>query len=959
MSSRNNPRALFSSTPVSETPPTPQTPKSQTKSKEKFVRPATPKTPLAAANYERCIQARRAMSVDRSPATPKFKAPRPGNPITRSSSENCVAENMECSRMTVAVRIRPLLVKELHMPVSSIDISSDGRELVVNDNLKKYTFKLDHCLSQETSQEAVFSIIAQPLLDAAFNGYNVCLFAYGQTGSGKSYSMMGDNLDSSLKDTAGIIPRFCHQLFDQIPSNMVAQVKISYLEIYNEFVYDLLSSDRKALKVRESPETGIFVSDLSVHGVSSFAEMQKWLSEGNKARVTASTNMNDKSSRSHSIFQIQLTLTEDTGSSITQKCSQINLVDLAGSERVAQTKATEERFKEGRNINLSLMTLGQVITNLADHSAIPPYRNSTLTYLLKDCLGGNSRTTMLATINPLQSHIEESLATLRYALQARNIVNTIRKNQDCKETCLRCQNMGLLENLKFKEWHTKISEAELETRRKNEYICNIKFENEQLLKQNEYKTKQLLEFEQELKDTMKLKDDKLVELANIARTREQELVSQRKEALQSVQKAESCQQQLDKIKEEFKELQERYQRDLNKKSETISSLMNEKLAMQVKYEEEIDRKNAKIREMMTDSTDVHETVGKKDAEIERLLEENEKLSMDLVCKENEEMTQLMQELEKKDNYIQNLLKENETNIKLCKELEKQVHELNLNKELDRLNHEIVHKDDEIRQNVKVIKQLENEMASQDDTIKKLIKQNNDLVQNVTSLERENEKLKTEIESERKRVQKLSKQNENTDKHEKKIELEEVNNEIKRLEELVKENECERAGLLTKEKRREEEIKRLKEEVNKYKEEVQKHKETEEHREEMLKQMADYEQMTKDLTYYENIKDKLEEQMEKLTAESAEKIKLRDNELDKKHEAIAAMKLIMEQNSNTICDLKAQLTHERALIKEQEMDIKGILDTLQRPTEPALANMTEYRRDFMKTLDTILGLTLES
>ncbi|KAL1457739.1 hypothetical protein WDU94_007933 [Cyamophila willieti] len=508
--------------------------------------------------------------------------------------------------------------------------------------------------------------------------------------------------------------------------------------------------------------------------------------------------------------------------------------------------------------------------------------------------------------------------------------------------------MGLLENLKFKDLHTKISEAELETRRKNELICNMKFENEQLLKQNEYKTKQLLEFDQELRETMKLKDDKLIELANIVRTREQELVNQRKEALQSVQKAETCQQQLDKIKAEFKELQEKYQRDLNNKSETIRSLQNENLSVRVKYEEEIDRKNAKIKEILTDTSDVHETVRTKDAEIERLLEENEKLSMELVCKENQEMTQLMQELEKKDNYIQNLLKENETNIKLCKELEKQVHELNLNKELDRLNHEIVHKDDEIRQNVKMIKQLENELASQRDTMKQLIKQNNDLVEKVKSLERENDKLAGGIENEQKKVQKLVKQND-TNKNEKKTELEDVNNEIKRLEELVKENECERAGLLTKEKRREEEIKRLKEEVNKYKDEVNNQKESEE----MLKLMGDYQQMTKDLAYYEKLKDKLEEQLEKLTAESAEKIKLRDNELDKKHEAIAAMKLIMEENNNTIRDLKAQLAQDQALIKEQEVNIKRILDTLQHPIEP-MENMTEYRRNFLETLDTILG-----
>lgn len=116
------------------------------------------------------------------------------SPISRSSSENCVSDNIECSRMTVAVRIRPLLVRELHLDVSSIEISPDGKELVVNDNLKKFTFKLDHCLDKSTSQSSVFTTIAQPLLDAAFNGYNVCLFAYGQTGSGKSYRYIFESI---------------------------------------------------------------------------------------------------------------------------------------------------------------------------------------------------------------------------------------------------------------------------------------------------------------------------------------------------------------------------------------------------------------------------------------------------------------------------------------------------------------------------------------------------------------------------------------------------------------------------------------------------------------------------------------------------------------------------------------------------------------------------------------------
>lgn len=818
----------------------------------------------------------------------------------------------------MAVRIRPLLVRELHLDVSSIEISPDGKELVVNDNLKKFTFKLDHCLDKNTSQSSVFTTIAQPLLDAAFNGYNVCLFAYGQTGSGKSYSMMGDNLlDSSLNEKTGIIPRFCHQLFDQIPSNMVAQMKVSYLEIYNEVVYDLLSSERKALKVRERSDKGVFVSDLSIHTVSSFGEIQKWLSEGNKARVTASTCMNDKSSRSHSIFQIQLTLTEDTGASVTQKCSQINLVDLAGSERVAQTGATEERFKEGKNINLSLMTLGQVITTLSDNSGIPPYRNSNLTYLLKDSLGGNSRTTMLATINPLQSHIEESLATLRYALQARNIVNTIRKNQEGKETCLRCQNVGLLDDIKFKECHLKITDLQLEAKRRNEYFCNLEFENEQLLKSDDLKTKKILEFEEAVSKIMKQKEELQEKLVSISKAKEED---QAELCL--------CKDELTQIKREFRDLQDKYQLDLNQKTEAISSLRNQNLALKLEYEEKIDRKDAKIKELMNGSSEIGREMSDKNAEIARLRNENEKLSMDLVYKENKEVTDLMKEVDRKDVYINTLLKENEENVKLCQTLERQMHGMKLNEEFDRLNHEIVHKDEEIRQNAVTIKQLTTDTASRESSMKKLINQNIELAEKVKTLEESKRKL------------------DECRKNETKSELAEMQDEMARLEDVVKENECERAGLLTKEKRKEEEIKRLKEDMNKYKK--------------LLEEKAEVlEQNVKDLAYYEKLKEKLETELESLGAEFAEKIKLRDKELDKKHEVIAEMKIAMQEDKEKIASLNEELIREKAWLQEQEEKIQSIQRDLLNPLPPPSEEVTQGRRNLLRTLDIILGLTPES
>lgn len=427
-----------------------------------------------------------------------------------------------------------------------------------------------------------------------------------------------------------------------------------------------------------------------------------------------------------------------------------------------------------------------------------------------------------------------------------------------------------------------------------------------LEKQDEYKNKRLLEIEQELRETLKQKDKELLELVNVARTRQQELVTQRQQAQQSVQKSELCQQQLDKIKKEFKDLQNKYQRDLNQKTETISGLMNDNVAIKVQYEEEIDKKNAKIIELMSDTSKVDEIVRKKDKEIEKLTEDNEKLSNELVFKENQELTQMMQEVDKKDNYIQTLLSENEANVKLCKELEKQVHELNMNKEFDRLNHELVHKDEEIRQNVKTIKQMKSEVASKEDKMKKLIRQNSELAEKVKSLETEIENLGVDNETKRGIIDKLRKENQDliqAKRSETKLELEEVNDEIKRVEELLKETECERAGLLTKEKRREEEIKRLKEEISKYKLIV-------EERDEMATMLAELKQNAKDVVYYEDMKDKLEAEIERMRADSTEKIKLRDKELDKKHEAIAEMKLIMEENLRKLSYLEKELVSSK-------------------------------------------------
>ncbi|XP_037835818.1 kinesin-like protein KIF13B isoform X2 [Kryptolebias marmoratus] len=287
-------------------------------------------------------------------------------------------------------------------------------------------------------QEVVFQCLGESLLHNAFLGYNACIFAYGQTGSGKSYTMMGSG------DQPGLIPRLCSALFERTQKEQREQesftVEVSYMEIYNEKVRDLLDpkGGRQTLRVREHKVFGPYVDGLSRLAVASYKDIESLMSEGNKSRTVAATNMNEESSRSHAVFNIILTHTlKDLQSGTSgEKVSRLSLVDLAGSERAAKTGAAGERLKEGSNINKSLTTLGLVISALAEQGTAKnktkfvPYRDSVLTWLLKDCLGGNSRTAMVATVSPAADNYEETLSTLRYADRAKNIVNHAVVNED-------------------------------------------------------------------------------------------------------------------------------------------------------------------------------------------------------------------------------------------------------------------------------------------------------------------------------------------------------------------------------------------------------------------------------------------------------------------------------------------------------------------------------------------------
>ena len=298
------------------------------------------------------------------------------------------------------------------------------------------------------SQDNLQEDLGGPLLDNAFQGYNNCIFAYGQTGSGKSYSMMGYGKE------VGIIPNICQDMFKRIESmqadsSLKCTVEVSYLEIYNERVRDLLNPSTKGnLKVREHPSTGPYVEDLAKLVVSSFQEIEHLMDEGNKARTVAATNMNETSSRSHAVFTLMLTQKRhDVETKMEmEKVAKISLVDLAGSERATSTGATGARLKEGAEINRSLSTLGRVIAALADLStgkkkkgaaSQVPYRDSVLTWLLKDSLGGNSMTAMIAAISPADINYDETLSTLRYADSAKRIKNHAVVNEDANARMIR------------------------------------------------------------------------------------------------------------------------------------------------------------------------------------------------------------------------------------------------------------------------------------------------------------------------------------------------------------------------------------------------------------------------------------------------------------------------------------------------------------------------------------------
>lgn len=407
------------------------------------------------------------------------------------------------SSVKVAVRVRPFNSREISRDAACI-IDMAGNTTTIHNpkpGPKDYQYKsfnfdysywshTDPNDSEFASQTKVYEDIGLEMLNHAFDGYNVCIFAYGQTGAGKSYTMMGKNEESQR----GIIPLLCQDLFDRIKDNksedQLYSVEVSYMEIYCERVRDLLNpSNKNNLRVREHPLLGPYVEDLSKLAVQSYEDIGKLIDEGNKARTVAATNMNETSSRSHAVFTIIFTQKKyDATTKMTgERVSKISLVDLAGSERADSTGAKGTRLKEGANINKSLTTLGKVISALAEVSAdlgksskkkkktdFIPYRDSVLTWLLRENLGGNSKTAMIAALSPADINFDETLSTLRYADRAKQIVCKAVVNEDpnarlireLKEEVARLRELLVNEGIEITDANTPVSQKEIKRARK-------------------------------------------------------------------------------------------------------------------------------------------------------------------------------------------------------------------------------------------------------------------------------------------------------------------------------------------------------------------------------------------------------------------------------------------------------------------------------------------------------------
>ncbi|KAM3140197.1 hypothetical protein pb186bvf_007750 [Paramecium bursaria] len=448
------------------------------------------------------------------------------SPMSSYSQKQLIGTN---ENFKVVIRVRPPLQREVQDGrfISTVQVSPDHKkiclyeyyniDLVDPDQLEDYlnnpnsftmhSFSFDYVYDQDNSQEEVYENTAKHSVQSALQGFNATIMAYGQTGTGKTYTMEGFKYNCH-DPQRGIVPRSIEEIFRFIgnSSNEMTtfMVRASYLQIYNEVISDLLRSDRQNLHIREDKKRGVFVEGLSEWAVRNPGEIYSLIQKGASSRATASTKMNDVSSRSHAVFIIIVEQMTEEDQHKYIKVGKLNLVDLAGSERVRVTGATGRRLEESKKINQSLSCLGNVIAALTDakgQKSHIPYRDSKITRLLEDSLGGNCKTTMMAMISPAIDAFPETLSSVKFANRAKNIKNQATVNEDVDQKALLRKYESELNRLR-KELqernkglvdHTKLMQLEEDKKRaeqdKNAAMAALEARSKQFFIEREEKKK--------------------------------------------------------------------------------------------------------------------------------------------------------------------------------------------------------------------------------------------------------------------------------------------------------------------------------------------------------------------------------------------------------------------------------------------------------------------------------------
>ncbi|CAH2075021.1 unnamed protein product, partial [Iphiclides podalirius] len=405
---------------------------------------------------------------------------RPKGPTTVAPSRSGSTQNMSAN-VKVVVRVRPLNARELEQNSRIVVDVVDDKMLVFdpkeeirpffyhgvqqpNKNFlkranKELKFVFDHVCGQNATNKDVFETTTKDILASLMEGYNCSVFVYGATGAGKTFTMIGS------EDHPGITYLTMEHLFYTINSfekDREFDIGVSYIEVYNENVYDLLKPSNTPLQLREDSKYGVMVAGLTLNNIKTARELLNMLENGNKNRTQHPTDANAESSRSHAVFQVYVKMRYKTSSQL--RIVKLSMIDLAGSERASATGCIGDRFKEGANINKSLLSLGNCINKLADGSSYIPYRDSKLTRLLKDSLGGNCKTVMIANISPSHASYEDTYNTLKYAARANKIQLHIKKNIVDGDMRL-SQYVKINEELKkkVKELEAKLSLSTLKT----------------------------------------------------------------------------------------------------------------------------------------------------------------------------------------------------------------------------------------------------------------------------------------------------------------------------------------------------------------------------------------------------------------------------------------------------------------------------------------------------------------